>query len=106
MTAHWWDGGQKVKPGETFEPRRLDTPLDEMTRKHGGRRSQTHTELKRGRYIQSRPSPGKVDDLAFDATLRAAAPFQKSRAKYGRKSPFPSDRMITSAKCVCAVLPT
>ena len=78
-TAHWWDGGQKVKPGETFEPRRLDTPLDDMMRKQSGRRSQTQTDRKRGRYVQSRPAGGKADDLAFDATLRAAAPFQKSR---------------------------
>ena len=78
-TAHWWEGGQKVKPGETFEPRRLDTPLDDMMRKHGGRRSQTQTDRKRGRYIQARPANGNTDDLAFDATLRAAAPFQKAR---------------------------
>jgi len=50
-----------------------------MMRRHGGRRSQTETDRKRGRYIQSRPANGKADDLAFDATLRAAAPFQKSR---------------------------
>ncbi len=50
-----------------------------MMRRHGGRRSQTQTDRKRGRYIQSRPANGKTDDLAFDATLRAAAPFQKAR---------------------------
>lgn len=50
-----------------------------MTRSHSGRRSQTETERKRGRYIQSRPAHGKADDLAFDATLRAAAPFQQAR---------------------------
>lgn len=48
-------------------------------RKHGGRRSQTQTDRKRGRYIQSRPANGNPEDLAFDATLRAAAPFQKAR---------------------------
>jgi magnesium chelatase subunit D len=52
-----------------------------MMRKQGGRRSQTQTDRKRGRYIQSRPANGKTDDLAFDATIRAAAPFQKSRQK-------------------------
>jgi len=45
----------------------------------GGRRSRTKTELKRGRYIQARPANGRTNDLAFDATLRAAAPFQKKR---------------------------
>ena len=50
-----------------------------MMRKQSGRRSQTQTDRKRGRYIQSRPANGKADDLAFDATIRAAAPFQKAR---------------------------
>ena len=71
--AYWWDGGQKVKAGESFTPRKLDTALDKLTRKHAGRRSRTISSRKRGRYIQARPSPGKVDDLAFDATLRAAS---------------------------------
>ena len=48
-------------------------------RRSSGRRSTTKTDRKRGRYIQSRPSPGDPKDLAFDATLRAAAPFQKAR---------------------------
>jgi magnesium chelatase subunit ChlD-like protein len=78
--AFWWNGGQVVKTGESFEPRRLDTPLDKMVRHSSGRRSRTHTDRKRGRYIQARPANGHTDDLAFDATLRAAAPFQKDRA--------------------------
>ena len=59
-----------------------------------GRRSRTRTERKRGRYIQARPAEGKADDLAFDATLRAAAPFQKERAEQRKKVAFavrPSD---------------
>lgn len=83
-----------VKPGETFAARRLDTPLDKMVRRGAGRRSRTHTQLKRGRYIQARPSNGKTDDLAFDATLRAAAPFQKQRASQRKQVAFaiqPSD---------------
>jgi len=77
--GQWWEGGEKVDSGELFTPRRLDTPLDRVTRSHGGRRSRTRTDRKRGRYIQSRPSPGDPSDLAFDATLRAAAPHQKDR---------------------------
>jgi magnesium chelatase subunit ChlD-like protein len=60
-------------------PRKLDTPLDKLTRQSAGRRSQTKTERKRGRYIQARPANGRHNDIAFDATLRAAAPFQIER---------------------------
>ena len=74
--------------GETFEPRKLDTPLDKLTRHHAGRRSHTHTERKRGRYIQSRPANGKTDDLAFDATFRAAAPFQNQRSEQRKRVAF------------------
>ena len=77
--ANWWEGGQKIKVGEAFTPRRLDTPLDKIVRNYGGRRSRTKTDRKRGRYIQARPANGKTSDLAFDATIRAAAPFQKKR---------------------------
>ena len=74
--------------GETFEPRKLDTPLDKLTRHHAGRRSRTHTERKRGRYIQSRPANGKTDDVAFDATIRAAAPFQNQRTEQRKQVAF------------------
>jgi Mg-chelatase subunit ChlD len=77
-----------VKAGESFVPRRLDTALDKLTRKHSGRRSRTITDRKRGRYIQARPAPGKTDDLAFDATLRAAAPFQMERSEMRKRVAF------------------
>lgn len=86
--ANWWDGGQKVKIGQPFVPRKIENPLDRVSRRLGGRRSRTRTELKRGRYIQARPSPGKVDDLAFDATLRAAAPFQTQRSDLRKRVAF------------------
>ena len=68
--------------------------MDRLTRKKAGRRSQSRTERKRGRYIQARRSEGKTSDLAFDATLRAAAPFQKQRGELRKKVAFairPSD---------------
>jgi magnesium chelatase subunit ChlD-like protein len=80
--------------GETFAPRKLDTPLDKLTRKHAGRRSRTRTDRKRGRYIMSRPANGKTSDIAFDATIRAAAPFQSRRTEQRKHMAFailPSD---------------
>jgi magnesium chelatase subunit D len=83
--AYWWDGGKKVQPTGVFEARRLDTPLDKMMRRNAGRRSRTYSDRKRGRYIMARPSVGKADDLAFDATVRAAAPFQRRRSELKKK---------------------
>ncbi len=88
LSANWWEGGQKVNPGETFSPRKLDNPIDRMTRRQGGRRSRTRTDRKRGRYIQARPANGDVYDLAFDATLRAAAPYQKQRTEQRKRVAF------------------
>jgi len=78
--SHWWEGGKSVQSSDEFTARRLDTQLDKLTRSSAGRRSQTKTDRKRGRYVQSRiPQHDKVTDLAFDATLRAAAPYQRYR---------------------------
>lgn len=83
--ANWWEGGKKVKPSAVFETRRLDTPLDKMMRRSSGRRSRTYSDRKRGRYIMARPAMGRKDDLAFDATIRAAAPYQIRRTEVKRK---------------------
>ena len=50
-------------------------------RSTGGRRTRTRTTRKRGRYVGAEPASGALDDLAFDATLRAAAPYQRERAE-------------------------
>ncbi|MEJ2759556.1 MAG: VWA domain-containing protein, partial [Anaerolineales bacterium] len=84
--AYWWDGGKQVSLGETFTPRRLDNQLDKLSRKQSGRRSRTRSERKRGRYILSRPAKEKDDDIAFDATIRAAAPYQIRRAPEREKN--------------------
>ncbi len=54
-------------------------------RRNAGRRSRTYSDRKRGRYIMARPMTGKPDDLAFDATVRAAAPYQRRRVDIKKK---------------------
>ncbi|MCX6019233.1 MAG: VWA domain-containing protein [Chloroflexi bacterium] len=79
QSAQDFKGGQQTKIGQEFNTRKLNTPLDKMTRSSAGKRSTTKTERKRGRYIKALPMRGRPEDLAFDATLRAAAVHQKRR---------------------------
>ncbi len=60
---------------------------DRRVRSSGGKRSRTRTDRKRGRYISAQPSPRDASDLAFDATLRAAAPFQRARGAGKAEAP-------------------
>ncbi len=81
--------------GDVFRVRKLATPLDRITRSSAGRRSTSRTERKRGRYITSRPMQGRrVDDLAFDATLRAAAIHQRERQAQNSKSKTQNPRFV------------
>ena len=48
-----------------------------------GRRAMVESKDATGRYARSRPSDEKVHDIAFDATIRAAAPYQKGREHEG-----------------------
>ncbi len=77
-----------MQAGETFKPRSLNTPLDKLSRRQAGRRSTTRTQRKQGRYIRATPANGKLDDVAFDATLRAAAPYQRKRKEQRKKVAF------------------
>lgn len=57
------------------------TPRDRLLRQGSGRRSKTRSGTNRGRCVSftQTPSP-KQHDLALDATLRAAAPYQRFRS--------------------------
>ena len=61
----------------------LDLGKDRNIRRGSGKRSTTKTDLKQGRYVRAEIPKIKVEDLAFDATIRAAAPFQRMREDNG-----------------------
>lgn len=61
----------------------LDLGKDRNIRHGSGKRSITKTDLKQGRYVRAELPKVKVDDLAFDATIRAAAPYQRMREANG-----------------------
>src|SRR5207244_9729121 len=62
----------------TFAVKKLDLPRERQARRTAGKRTSTKSETKRGRYVRSSQAE-KVTDVAFDATVRAAAPYQLSR---------------------------
>jgi magnesium chelatase subunit D len=54
--------------------------MDEVRRTQAGRRQESTSADKRGRYTRSEPLRAGADpDIALDATIRAAAPFQSTR---------------------------
>lgn len=74
---------QVFEIGEEFSIKRIMFSKDKNLRRKGsGRRSLTRINSKKGRYVRSK-FYNENNDIAFDATLRAAAPYQKSRKKEG-----------------------
>jgi magnesium chelatase subunit D len=69
--------------GENYQIKQLTPEFLRADRKGSGRRSKTLTSSRKGRYIKSTIPHEKTTDLAFDATLRAAAPYQLTREKNG-----------------------
>ena len=69
--------------GEAFQVRalNLDAP-DGRARASHGRRTTSRVRDRRGRYVGATLPEGKVTDLAVDATVRAASPFQVRRGAY------------------------
>jgi Mg-chelatase subunit ChlD len=68
-----------VPIGDVFKARRVESPVDKLTRRTAGKRSTTRTSRKRGRYIQAQPAGDDLHDIALDATLRTAALQQVDR---------------------------
>ncbi len=70
--------------GNVFAIKSLDIkPIDRKKRRGSGKRSKTKTDLMQGRYVKYNLPKDKIKDIAFDATLRAAAPYQSLRDKNG-----------------------
>jgi len=88
LNARWWEGGDKVRVGKSFVPRRIEGQIDRLTRRQSGRRTRTRSDQKRGRYIQARPAYERTSDIAFDATIRAAAPHQREREEQRKRVSF------------------
>jgi magnesium chelatase subunit D len=67
--------------GRTFRTKRLSFRKDRLKRTSSGRRTKTRSKDKGGRYVRSMLKA--QDDVAIDATIRAAAPYQHVRKRHG-----------------------
>ncbi|MBN1653496.1 MAG: ATP-binding protein [Deltaproteobacteria bacterium] len=72
--------GEVWEIGQPFRVRSLTSEKDHKLRTGSGRRSRSRCSNKHGRYVRS-TTLRRNNDLALDATLRAAAPFQLVRRK-------------------------
>jgi magnesium chelatase subunit D len=64
--------------GELFSVRKISLPRNRKLRSGGGKRASSVSKDKRGRYVRAEQRE-HVTDVALDATLRAAAPYQPER---------------------------
>jgi magnesium chelatase subunit D len=69
---------EQLFEGELFPVRKIALPRDRRTRSTTGKRSSSKSSDKRGRYVRATQTE-KPTDIAFDATMRAAAPHQIRR---------------------------
>lgn len=60
-----------------------DRPAFTKTSSHKGRRGMVESLDASGRYTRPRIPEGRTSDIAFDATVRAAAPYQRTRKHDG-----------------------
>ncbi|MCM3701632.1 VWA domain-containing protein [Paenibacillus macerans] len=68
--------------GRDFDVRRIAfTPPRVRYQAKAGKRNQAGESGRTGRYVRAATSRGAISDLALDATLRAAAPYQFARRR-------------------------
>jgi magnesium chelatase subunit D len=81
-TASGSNSGDEGAPDaeDPFALRKLDLARKRLQRKQSGKRAVSKSTDRRGRYVRAQ-SQEKVNDLAVDATVRAAAPQQPRRGR-------------------------
>ncbi|MDE2939121.1 MAG: magnesium chelatase subunit D family protein [Chloroflexota bacterium] len=83
---------------ETGDPYAIQSillpPPDRRERPSSGRRATTVSGSSAGRYVRAQAPQGSVTDLALDATLRAAAPYQLRRRENLSEDPGAASLVI------------
>jgi magnesium chelatase subunit D len=74
-------GETTTAPGEPFPVKPLKFAPDRQVKEAPGKRTRAKSQDRTGRYVRAGLTPPAAPDLALDATLRAAAPYQGVREK-------------------------
>jgi magnesium chelatase subunit D len=69
---------EQLYEGALFPVKKIALPRDRRSRATSGKRSSSRSADKRGRYVRATQTE-HTTDIAFDATMRAAAPYQLKR---------------------------
>ncbi len=72
-------GEVTTPPGRPFPVKSLELAPERRTMTAPGSRTKARSEDQQGRYVRATPCRPATPDLALDATLRAAAPYQALR---------------------------
>ncbi|MGI8847318.1 MAG: VWA domain-containing protein [Candidatus Dormibacteria bacterium] len=81
---------EEVFVGDLFPVKSIKLPRERKSRSTTGKRSSSESRDRRGRYVRARQTE-HTTDVAFDATLRAAAPHQpRRRAERGHQVAAPA----------------
>jgi len=81
------DAFKQVGLGDTFKVKKFELNKLAINTTRPGKRSKAISKDRRGRYIGA-VEANKVNDPAFDATVRAAAPYQIGRGRKSFESPL------------------
>ena len=77
---------EKVDPADShviLPPLWIQNEKKRFSPKGSGKRNMTRSDERQGRYVKAGIPKGETHDIAIDATLRAAAPYQKGRQSNG-----------------------
>ncbi|MDO8672619.1 MAG: putative cobaltochelatase [Dehalococcoidia bacterium] len=93
--------------GKSFSVKDLQLPKDRTPRQGSGRRAKSVSTSRSGQYVRTSIPKDGTRDIAFDATLRVAAPFQSERARNGVALEIhPADirQKVRESKVGCSIL--
>ncbi len=97
--------GAVAEPVDLPQTPRLIRDASAGPKARPGQRFRSRTDGARGRYTSSRPADRPGPDIALDASIRAAAPYQNGHPKTVTEQGNRSDRAVAEGSLAVAIAP-